>query len=197
MEKKIKQTEIELRSEEFQEIVSQSPRWLIRSGIFLVFGLLVLLLAGSYFYKYPDVIESKIVVCLKETILQNDSLSAKGPQNVSEKKSDIRGKIILSLKDVRKVKPGQKVNIRFDDFPSMEYGFIHGTVSNISMAPVNSSYIIEVELPQDRTTNYGTQLNLSPEMKGSAEIITEEVRLIQRLFIPLKSLIKQRIPTKE
>ena len=54
--------EIELRSEEFQEIVEQSPRWMIRSGISLVLGLLLLLLAGSYFFKYPDVIETKITL---------------------------------------------------------------------------------------------------------------------------------------
>ena len=62
MEKEKKSIEIELRSDEFQEIVQQSPRWMFRSGISLIFGIILLLLLGSYFFRYPDVINANIVV---------------------------------------------------------------------------------------------------------------------------------------
>ena len=61
----------------------------------------------------------------------------------------------------------------------------------------NENYIVEVTLPQDMKTNYNIPLKFSQEMKGSAEIITEDLRLIQRFFNPIKSLMKHRISTYE
>lgn len=48
--------DIELRSEEVQEVMGQVPRWIVRWGISLLFFVVVALLAGSCFFKYPDVI---------------------------------------------------------------------------------------------------------------------------------------------
>ena len=92
---------------------------------------------------------------------------------------------------------GQRVNIRFDNFPYVEYGFLNGKVKNISLMPNNENYIVEVTLPQDMKTNNNIPLKFSQEMKGSAEIITEDLRLIQRFFNPIKSLMKHRISTYE
>ncbi|MBW8325790.1 MAG: HlyD family secretion protein [Prolixibacteraceae bacterium] len=112
---------------------------------------------------------------------------------IPEKQSLIIGRISLPVKGAGKVAAGQKVNIRFDNFPYMEYGFIRGSVKSISLIPNNENYIVEVDLPQDLLTNYNIQLKFSQEMKGSAEIITEDLRLIQRFINPVKSLLKHRI----
>jgi len=114
---------------------------------------------------------------------------------IPEKQSQIIGRISLPVKGAGKVAVSQKVNIRFENFPYMEYGYIKGTVKNISLIPNNENYIVEVELPQDLMTNYNIQLKFSQEMKGSAEIITEDLRLIQRFINPVKSLLKHRIST--
>jgi len=189
--------EIELRSGEFQEIIQQSPRWMIRSGISLILGLIVFLLVGSYFFRYPDVIKADIVVLLENIPLQIDSLMNPNEYKVYDKQSQIIGRISLKYKDARKVAIGQKVNIRFENFPYMEFGYLKGKVKNISLMPRNENYSIEVELPQDMKTNYDIPLNFSQEMKGSAEIITEDLRLIQRFFNPLKSLLKHRVSSPE
>ena len=112
---------------------------------------------------------------------------------IPEKQSLIIGRISLPVKGAGKVAAGQKVNIRFENFPYMEYGFIRGSVKSISLIPNNENYIVEVDLPQDMLTNYNIQLKFSQEMKGSAEIITEDLRLIQRFINPVKSLLKHRI----
>jgi multidrug efflux pump subunit AcrA (membrane-fusion protein) len=116
---------------------------------------------------------------------------------IPEKQSQIIGRISLPLKGAGKVAPGQKVNIRFDNFPYMEYGFLKGTVKNISLMPNNENYVVEVQLPQDMKTNYNIPLKFSQEMKGSAEIITEDMRLIQRFFNPVKSMLKHRVSPSE
>ena len=116
---------------------------------------------------------------------------------IPEARSLIIGRISLPLKGAGKVKVGQKVNIRFDNYPYMEYGFIKGVVKNISLVPNNENYIVEVEMPQDMKTNYDISLKFSQEMKGTAEIITEDLRLIQRFFNPIKFLLKHRISQAE
>lgn len=112
---------------------------------------------------------------------------------IPEKQSQIIGRISLPVQGAGKVAAGQKVNIRFENFPYMEYGYIKGTVKSISLVPDNENYVVEVQMPQDMKTNYDIPLKFSQEMKGSAEIITEDLRLIQRIFNPVKSLLKHRV----
>jgi len=192
MEKDSKRTEIELRSEEFQEIVEQSPRWMIRSGISLVFGLVVLLLAGSYFFKYPDVIDGNIILYAENSSEPVNSNSSPEQQIIAELQAKIIGKINLSIKEARKVAVGQKVNIRLEDYPSMEYGYIQAAVKSISPIPGGGSYSVEVEVPQNLLTSFKIPIKFNQGMKGSAEIITADLRLIQRFVNPVKSLLKHR-----
>lgn len=112
---------------------------------------------------------------------------------IPEKQSQIIGRISLPLKGAGKVAVGQKVHIRFDNFPYMEFGFLQGVVRSISLMPNNEIYVVEVELPQDMKTNYGIQLKFSQEMKGTAEIVMEDLRLIERFFNPVKSVFKHRV----
>ena len=50
--------EIELRSEEVQEVMSHVPVWILRWGITVLFCIVIILLIGSYLFKYPDVVEA-------------------------------------------------------------------------------------------------------------------------------------------
>ena len=45
---------IEIKSEEVQEILSTIPPWIIRWGIGLIFFVILLMITGSYFFSYPD-----------------------------------------------------------------------------------------------------------------------------------------------
>ena len=54
--------EIEIRSDEVQEILSTVPNWMIRWGITLIFGLILMLIFISWFIKYPDVIEGQAII---------------------------------------------------------------------------------------------------------------------------------------
>jgi hypothetical protein len=197
MEKEKKQMEIELRSEAFQEIVEQSPRWMIRSGISLIFGFLVLMLAGSYFFSYPDIIETKITVLNEGSIVQANSSLNKDQQHGAGKQVHLIGKINLSVKDAQKVVPGQKVNIRLDEYPSMEFGYIKGSVLSISRLTNEDHFRVEVAMPKNLSTNYKIPIKINQSMNGSAEIITEDIRLIQRFLNPVNSLLKHRQPQSE
>lgn len=107
--------------------------------------------------------------------------------------SRIIGRVSLPLRGAGKVKAGQRVNIQLDNFPYMEYGMVQGTVKSISLVPSNDTYIAEIELPQDLETNYHIPLVFSQEMQGDAEIVTEDLRLIQRFMNPIKSILRSKV----
>lgn len=53
---------IELRSEEVQEILGTPPQWLVRWGNVLVLGVVIIFIALSYYFKYPDKVNAPIIV---------------------------------------------------------------------------------------------------------------------------------------
>lgn len=110
--------------------------------------------------------------------------------------TDIIGKLVVPTAGAGKVKKGQRVNIKLDNFPYMEYGMIRSRVENISQVPVMTEdgafYIAEAEISDSLISNYGLALDFSQEMTGTAEIITEDIRLLQRLFNPLKALLNKQ-----
>ena len=53
---------IELRSEEFQEVLGSVPPWILRWGITVLAVVVVILLTGSAVVKYPDVISAQITL---------------------------------------------------------------------------------------------------------------------------------------
>ncbi|MFV0329287.1 MAG: HlyD family secretion protein [Dysgonomonas sp.] len=62
LEKKKDVDKIELRSEEFQEVLGSVPSWILRWGITIVALAIVILLIGSAIFKYPEIITAKIVL---------------------------------------------------------------------------------------------------------------------------------------
>lgn len=112
---------------------------------------------------------------------------------IPEKTSKIIGKLAIPVSGSGKVKAGQKVNIKLENYPYMEYGMIEGKIKSISLIPTDNTYMAEVEFSKGLKTNYGKQLEFGQEMQGSAEIITEDIRLIERLFNPIRALLKKHI----
>ncbi len=89
-----------------------------------------------------------------------------------------------------KVKQGQRVHVKLDNYPYMEYGILTGEVNHISLVPNVEFYNVEVVFPHGLVSSYGKTIDLLQGMSGSAEIVTEKQSLFQRLLFPLKALIK-------
>ncbi len=53
-------------------------------------------------------------------------------------------------------------------------------------------YVVEINFPDGMKTNYGKILPITQQMQGSGDIITDDLRLIERLFMPIKKLLKER-----
>jgi HlyD family secretion protein len=89
---------------------------------------------------------------------------------------------------VGRVSPGQEVNIKLSGFPYLEFGMIKGKIRSLSLVPANDVYIAEIDLVSGMRSTYNIDLNFISEMTGTADIITENSRLIYRFIKPLKAL---------
>jgi HlyD family secretion protein len=107
------------------------------------------------------------------------------------------GRINLKMQRSGKVKTGQSVNIKLSGYPYLEYGMVRGKVKSISLVPTGDSYVIEIELPEGLSTLYGKKLVFTQNMQGTAEIITENVRLLQKLINPFRHMITKNSAYKK
>lgn len=127
------------------------------------------------------------------SVNQNVTLGDKVFTIVPENVGQLVGKVELSIRGSGKVKPGLDVNVKFDNYPYMEYGLVRGKVKNISLVPEDNFYMVEVDFPNGLVTNYNKNLELQNQLMGQSEIITENLKLIQRIFNPLKALWNERV----
>lgn len=110
---------------------------------------------------------------------------------VPQGENRLMGKVQIPIARSGKVKKGQRVIVRFSNFPDQEFGVVNGVVSNISLVPTDDFYAADIDFPEGLKTNYGIDLPVSPETQASAEIVTEELRLIERFFLPIKRVVKE------
>ena len=101
-------------------------------------------------------------------------------------------KAILPIAQSGKVKTGLTANIRLDAFPHQQYGILRGSVTNISLVPQKEDYQLDITLSKDLTTSYDKTLVFRPEMQGSANIITEDRRVVERLLDGFRDLVKNQ-----
>lgn len=105
----------------------------------------------------------------------------------------IIARVELGVQGAGKVKIGQRVNIKLNNYPYLEYGMLEGTIRSISKVPEDQKYSLDVDFPNGLVTNYGIELDFAQQIEGQAEIITGDLRLLQRIFNPIRSLIKERL----
>jgi multidrug resistance efflux pump len=101
------------------------------------------------------------------------------------------GRISLKMQRSGKVEPGQDVNIKLSSYPYLEYGIVKGKVKSKSLVTSGDGYIIEIDLPDSLKTRYGTPLDFTQNMQGTAEIITKDYRLLQKIVYPLRYLVSR------
>ena len=110
------------------------------------------------------------------------------------------GRLQVPSSGFGKVEEGQRVNVRLNGFPYMEFGVLKGVVESIPAVPQTVTtaegnsivYTVEVSFPDSLVTTYGKELPMVQQMDGTAEIITRDRRLIGQFIDPVLSLFKNR-----
>ncbi len=91
-----------------------------------------------------------------------------------------------------KIKVGQQVNLKLANYPDTEFGVLRGELSSISLIPDDEGiYLIDVTLPNELITTYDREIDFRQEMRAVAEIVTEDLRLIDRFFYQFRELISR------
>lgn len=112
---------------------------------------------------------------------------------VPDNQGDLVGKVEVAQSGIGKVKVGQLVHFKIAGYPYLEYGVLQGNVKNISLVANDDHYSVEVALSNGLVSTTGVQFNFTGELRGAAEIVTEDRSLASRILAPLHYLLTNHI----
>jgi len=98
------------------------------------------------------------------------------------------GKLSVPINRAGSVQIGEAVFIRLDNYPAEQFGLLKGVITTISPVPQGGHYAAEVALPSGMVTTFGRGLIYQQEMQGQAEIVVENLRVIDRIFYQFRRL---------
>ena len=99
--------------------------------------------------------------------------------------------VVIPQTNFGKIKKGEKVMLKLPAYPFQEFGTITGKLDFIAEIPTDSSFTARVLLPNGLLTNYKKQLQYHEGLSANAEIITEDLKLSDRIFNSLKSIVNR------
>ena len=104
------------------------------------------------------------------------------------------GRMPVSQGGSGKVKPGQAVWIRFEDFPYKEFGVISGKVQSISQVARDGVNLVLVDIPYPLVTSFHKQLSFKQDMVGEGRIVTEDISLLGRILYEIRRAFVNNTP---
>jgi len=125
---------------------------------------------------------------------QNDQYVVEGAEIatiIPSANTEIIGRVESPLRNSGKIKIGQRVNILLDSYPYEEFGPLIGQVSDVAALPRNDFYLIKISLTNGLTTKFNKTLDFKQEMVGTAEIITQDITLIERVFNSVTKMVRK------
>lgn len=126
------------------------------------------------------------ILATQQFVKENEIILTIVPASTEEK---LIGRALLPRRGAGKITSGMPVNIRLDGFPYQEFGAVKATVAQVSLVPeVDGQYLVMVDMPKTMVTTYNKLIPFQQEMQGTANIITEERRIITRIFDKVLSL---------
>ncbi|MNK49133.1 Hemolysin secretion protein D, chromosomal [compost metagenome] len=123
-----------------------------------------------------------------QSVTSGDNIFTVIPKN----ETNYIGKVKAIAQNSGKLKKGQKVNIRLANYPDREFGMLNGKVDYISLTPdKDGNLLIDVSLPDGLNTSYNKKIYFQQEMSGTADIVTEDMRLIERLLYQFRDVFSR------
>ena len=124
------------------------------------------------------------------SITANQYIAAQEPLfAVTPSNQNYIGNIKIPAQGYGKIAVGQQVKIKLDNYPYQEYGQLPGEIENVSQIAGKEGYFVQVKLTKGLTSTYKKELAYTPDMMGTAEIITEDLRLTDRVFNKFRKVL--------
>ncbi|MBP6619605.1 MAG: HlyD family efflux transporter periplasmic adaptor subunit [Leadbetterella sp.] len=101
------------------------------------------------------------------------------------------GEMYVGQYNIGKIKVGQRVILKFDGYPYQEFGTMDAKIATISDIPIDSVYKIKVLLPNNELKSFNKNVKIKVGMTASGEIVTEDLRLIEKLFYEIRKYVKR------
>ena len=134
-------------------------------------------------YTITSPIEGKLSYL--SSITTNQYITAQEPLfAVTSNNQAYIGNIQIPAQGYGKVAKGQQVKIKLDNYPYQQYGQLVGEIENISQIAGKEGYFVQVKLTKGLTSTYDKELTYTP-----AEIITEDLRLLDRIFNKFRKVL--------
>jgi multidrug efflux pump subunit AcrA (membrane-fusion protein) len=97
-------------------------------------------------------------------------------------------RVFIPQNNFGKIKVGEDVLLKLNAYPYREFGIIKAKLDFISTMPTDSGFMAKVILPNGLITNYKKKLQYTEGLSATAEIITVDQQLSDRLFNELKAV---------
>lgn len=111
---------------------------------------------------------------------------------IPKSSSNCIAKLRVAALNSGKIKSNQDVVIRLANYPDREFGILKGKLSTISLIPTKEGILLlDAKLPNGLQTSYKKQINFQQEMTGTADIITEDLRLLERLLYQFRDIFRR------
>lgn len=94
----------------------------------------------------------------------------------------------IPVRGLGKASIGQKVVLKLDDYPYQEFGTVEGLVTAMAPSVDLKTYRMQVSLPNGLRSSFHQQFICKSAMAGTAEIITADLRLVERAFYGIRKL---------
>lgn len=116
----------------------------------------------------------------------NQTLCFINPEN-----SQYFAEIVIPQSNFGKVNIGQKVLLKFQSYPFQEYGSVVGKIEFISNIPSENGYLAKVVFINELRTTYNRQIQYRDGLLANAEIVTEDMRLLERFYYNIVCQVKK------
>lgn len=146
----------------------------------------------SWKLRYVPVAPTGGRVFFPRTLQENQSV-ATGQElfYVAPKTTQYLGELFVPQRNAGKVAVGQSVLVKFAGYPYQEYGIVRGRITSIApIALGDSVFLARVVLPQGLRTTHGQVLAQKTGMAATAEIVTKDTRLLEKLFYQLSGALR-------
>jgi multidrug efflux pump subunit AcrA (membrane-fusion protein) len=95
----------------------------------------------------------------------------------------------IPVRGMGKAQVGQKVIVKLYDYPYQEFGMLEGEVLSLEPSLNLKSYRVMVALPKGLRSTFNKDFTCRSELTGTAEIVTADMRLLERVFYGLRKLL--------
>jgi HlyD family secretion protein len=101
---------------------------------------------------------------------------------VSPPQTQYFAELLVPQYNLGRVATGQQVRLKLQAYPFEQFGALQGHIEAIQQASTDSGFLVRVKLPDSLVTQYQKPVFFREGLTAQAEIVTENLNLLQRLY---------------